>query len=87
MTQDWKLVLRFTFCLQLFTEQEEAIAGVLLSLSQVTSRSELTADKVIADSSKTNVASTSYSKGLSALFECFLIIIIKKKYYDFRTCS
>ncbi|XP_066329156.1 probable GPI-anchored adhesin-like protein PGA55 [Miscanthus floridulus] len=47
----------------LFTEQEEAIADVLLSLSQVPFHSELTADKAIADSSNTNVASTSYSKG------------------------
>lgn len=47
----------------LFTEQEEAIADVLLSLSQAPSHSELTADMAIADSSNTNVASTSYSKG------------------------
>ncbi|KAG0531417.1 hypothetical protein BDA96_04G021300 [Sorghum bicolor] len=46
----------------LFTEQEEAIADVLLSLSQVPSHSERTANKAIADSSNTNVASTSYSK-------------------------
>jgi hypothetical protein len=76
--------VRCTFCLQLFTEQEEAIADVLLSLSQVPSHSERTANKAIADSSNTNVASTSYSKGLSALFESFLIIILKRKYYDFR---
>lgn len=71
--------MRCTFCLQLFTEQEEAIADVLLSLSQVTSHSELTADKAIAESSNTNVASTSYSKGLSALSESFLVIILKKE--------
>ena len=78
--------MRCTFCLQLFTEQEEAIADVLLSLSQVPFHSELTADKAIADSSNTNVASTSYSKGLSALLS-FLIIILKRKYCDFRKCS
>ncbi|NP_001310216.1 uncharacterized protein LOC100501708 [Zea mays] len=47
----------------LFTEQEEAIADVLLSLSQVPSHSEVTADKAVADSSNTNDASTSFSKG------------------------
>ncbi|CAL5060684.1 unnamed protein product [Urochloa decumbens] len=47
----------------LFTEEEEVIADVLLSLSQIPSLSELTADKATADCSNTNVASTSYSEG------------------------
>uniref|UniRef100_K3YQ24 Uncharacterized protein n=1 Tax=Setaria italica TaxID=4555 RepID=K3YQ24_SETIT len=47
----------------LFTEEEEVIADVLLSLSQIPSLSELTADKATADTSNTNVASTSYSEG------------------------
>jgi hypothetical protein len=53
---------------QLFTEDEEVIADVLLSLSQIPSLSGLTADKATADTSNTNVASTSYSEGWSALF-------------------
>ncbi|CAL4890370.1 unnamed protein product [Urochloa decumbens] len=48
---------------QLFTEEEEVVADVLLSLSQIPSLSELTADKATADCSNTNVASTSYSEG------------------------
>ncbi|RLM80762.1 uncharacterized protein C2845_PM12G01340 [Panicum miliaceum] len=47
----------------LFTEEEEVIADVLLSLSQISSLSELTVDKATADSSNPNVASTSYSEG------------------------
>ncbi|KAJ1277598.1 hypothetical protein BS78_04G016400 [Paspalum vaginatum] len=47
----------------LFTEEEEVIADVLLSLSLIPSHSELTANKAMADSSNTNVASTSYSEG------------------------
>ncbi|CAN6236939.1 unnamed protein product [Urochloa humidicola] len=47
----------------LFTEEEEVIADVLLSLSQIPSLSELTADKATVDCSNTNVASTSYSEG------------------------
>ncbi|OEL15225.1 hypothetical protein BAE44_0023749, partial [Dichanthelium oligosanthes] len=47
----------------LFTEEEEVIADALLSLSQIPSLSELTADKAMADSSNANVASTSYSEG------------------------
>ncbi|XP_039787948.1 uncharacterized protein LOC120654476 isoform X2 [Panicum virgatum] len=47
----------------LFTEEEEVIADVLLSLSQISSLSELTVDKATADSSNLNVASTSYSEG------------------------
>ena len=53
---------------QLFTEEEEVVADVLLSLSQISSLSELTVDKATADSSNLNVASTSCSEGLSALF-------------------
>ncbi|CAN6271220.1 unnamed protein product [Urochloa humidicola] len=56
----------------LFTEEEEVIADVLLSLSHIPSLSELTADKATADCfsikatadcSNINVASTSYSDG------------------------
>nr|CAB3445362.1 unnamed protein product [Digitaria exilis] len=46
----------------LFTEEEEAIADVLLSIYQIPSLSEATADKAIANRSNTNVASTSYSE-------------------------
>nr|CAB3448620.1 unnamed protein product [Digitaria exilis] len=46
----------------LFTEEEEAIADVLLSISQIPSLSGATADKAIANRSNTNVASTSYSE-------------------------
>ena len=53
---------------QLFTEEEEVVADVLLSLSQISSPSDLTVDKTTADSSNLNVASTSCSEGLSALF-------------------
>lgn len=47
----------------LFTEEEEVIADVLLSLSLIPSHNELTDNKVIADSLNINVASTSYSEG------------------------
>ena len=67
---------------QLFTEEEEVIADVLLSLSQISSLSELTVDKATADSSNLNVASTSYSEGLFALFSNY-----HAKYYSFIKCS
>jgi len=47
----------------LFTEEEEVVADVLLSLSQISSPSDLTVDKTTADSSNLNVASTSCSEG------------------------
>ncbi|KAK3152005.1 hypothetical protein QOZ80_2BG0153130 [Eleusine coracana subsp. coracana] len=46
----------------LLTEEEE-VADALLSLSQIPSTCEFTADKVIADSTNRNVSSTSYSEG------------------------
>uniref|UniRef100_A0A0A9BUZ0 Uncharacterized protein n=1 Tax=Arundo donax TaxID=35708 RepID=A0A0A9BUZ0_ARUDO len=47
----------------LFTEEEEVIADALLSLSQISSICELSADKAITDSSNIDVASTSHSDG------------------------
>ncbi|KAF8677222.1 hypothetical protein HU200_046700 [Digitaria exilis] len=47
---------------KLRSEEEEAIADVLLSIYQIPSLSEATADKAIANRSNTNVASTSYSE-------------------------
>ena len=67
---------------QLFTEEEEVVADVLLSLSQISSPSDLTVDKTTADSSNLNVASTSYSEGLFALFSNY-----HAKYYSFIKCS
>ncbi|KAK3155868.1 hypothetical protein QOZ80_2AG0099680 [Eleusine coracana subsp. coracana] len=43
--------------------EEEEVADALLSLSQIPSTCEFTADKVIADSTNRNVSSTSYSEG------------------------